>query len=227
MWNRNFCWMESAQGLQLTSLTRTSLCPLAACWLSLSWLCSFTTSWVALRRWSSTTSSSASSRFTLCSNSRDRSRGIPPLKSVNDWILLLSSRFSSWSLATWKKKKKKKRQTNKRKIDQKLKHTIRSFLDCVTGTKKLDHYTLYKNKLQKLQISQIEILRMMILPCFISSCDIWNLFSRAPMRNCLWCYYRKQTTPIALEKCNKGMWYGLKYSGTIVQGFCPLKIKIT
>ena len=112
--------MESAQGLPLTSLTRTSLCPLAACWLSLSWLCRFTTSCVALRRWSSTTSSSASSRFTLCSNSRDRSRGIPPLESVNDWILLLSSRFSSWSLATWEKR----RQTNKGKKDQKLKHTI-------------------------------------------------------------------------------------------------------
>ena len=113
--------MESTQGLQLTSLTRTSLCPLAACWLSLSWLCSFTTSCVALRRWSSTTSSSASNRFTLCSNSRDRSRGIPPLESVNDWILLLSSRFSSWSLATWEKKTTTR---NKRKKDQKLKHTI-------------------------------------------------------------------------------------------------------
>ena len=165
--------MESAQGLQLTSLTRTSLCPLAACWLSLSWLCSFTTSCVALRRWSSTTSSSASSRFTLCSNSRDRSRGIPPLESVNDCILLLSSRFSSWSLATWKKKK---RQTNKRKKDQKLKHTIVPRLRH-RHKKKLDHYALYKNKLQKLQISQNEILRMMILPSFISSCDIWNLFS--------------------------------------------------
>ena len=113
--------MESTQGLQPTSLTRTSLCPLAACWLSLSWLCSFTTSCVALRRWSSTTSSSASNRFTLCSNSRDRSRGIPPLESVNDWILLLSSRFSSWSLATWEKKKTTR---SKRKKDQKLKHTI-------------------------------------------------------------------------------------------------------
>ena len=214
--------MVSAQGEQLTSLTKTSLCPLAACWLSLSWLCSFTTSCVALRRWSSTTSSSASSRFTLCSNSRDRSRGIPPLESVNDWILLLSSRFSSWSLATWEKR----RQTNKGKKDQKLKHTIVPRLR-LRHKKKLDHYALYKDKLQKLQISQNEILRLVILPCFVSSCDVWNLFSRAPIRNCLWCYYRKQITPIALEKCNKIMWHGLKYSGTMVQGFCPLKIKIT
>ena len=26
--------------------------------------------------------------------------------------------------------------------------------------------------------------------CFHDSCKIWHLFSRAPMRNCLWCYRR-------------------------------------
>ena len=40
-----------------------------------------------------------------------------------------------------------------------------------------------KKKLQKLQISQREILCMMILPVFSQSCEIWNLFSRAPIRN--------------------------------------------
>ena len=38
-----------------------------------------------------------------------------------------------------------------------------------------------ENKLQKLQISQNEILRITILPCFLNSWEIWNLFSRAPM----------------------------------------------
>lgn len=90
--------------MKLTSLTSTSLCPLAACWLSLSWLCSFTTSWAAFRRWSSATSSSASNRFTLCSYSRDRSSGIPPSESFNAWTLVFSSRFSSCSLATYHKR---------------------------------------------------------------------------------------------------------------------------
>ena len=193
--------MESAQGLQLTSLTRTSLCPLAACWLSLSWLCSFTTSCVALRRWSSTTSSSASSRFTLCSNSRDRSRGIPPLESVNDWILLLSSRFSSWSLATWKKHDK---QTKGNKIRN---WSTRSFLDCVAGTKKNWIIMRYiKTNFKSFKFHKMKSYGWWFYRLLISfTCDIWNLFSRAPMRNCLWCYYRKQITPIALEKCNKVM----------------------
>ena len=26
--------------------------------------------------------------------------------------------------------------------------------------------------------------------CFLNSCEIWNLFSLAPIRNCLWCHYR-------------------------------------
>ena len=26
--------------------------------------------------------------------------------------------------------------------------------------------------------------------CFLNSCEIWNLFSRVSIRNCLWCYYR-------------------------------------
>ena len=86
--------------LLLTSLTNTSLCPLAACWLSLSWLCSLITSWAALRRWSSATSNSASSRLTRCSNSRDKSNGMPPSESFNAWTCVLSSRFSSSSLAT-------------------------------------------------------------------------------------------------------------------------------
>ena len=34
-------------------------------------------------------------------------------------------------------------------------------------------------------ISQNEILRMTIYLCFLRSCKVWNLFSQAPMRNCL------------------------------------------
>lgn len=97
-------WHETGSVMKLTSLTSTSLCPLAACWLSLSWLCSFTTSWAAFRRWSSATSSSASNRFTLCSNSRDRSSGMPPSESFNERTLVFNSRFSSWSLATYQER---------------------------------------------------------------------------------------------------------------------------
>ena len=45
------------------------------------------------------------------------------------------------------------------------------------------------------------------------------------MRNFLWCYFRELITSLLLEKCKKNaiffklFWY--------VQGFCPLKIKIT
>ena len=73
----------------------------------------------------------------------------------------------------------------------------------------------------KLHLTQ-EIFR--ILPVF--SQFLWNSTFRflGPMRNFLWCYYRWQITSLALEKCEK--------EGNIVwiillQGFCPLKIKIT
>ena len=39
--------------------------------------------------------------------------------------------------------------------------------------------------------------------CFHNSCELWHLFSRAPIRNCLWCYYRKLITSIALLKSVK------------------------
>ena len=41
-----------------------------------------------------------------------------------------------------------------------------------------------ENKLRKLQILQNEILRMTILSVF--SQFLWNLFPRAPIKNCLW-----------------------------------------
>ena len=34
-------------------------------------------------------------------------------------------------------------------------------------------------------------------------CEIWHLFSRAPIRNFLWCYYRWLIASLALEKCKK------------------------
>ena len=39
--------------------------------------------------------------------------------------------------------------------------------------------------------------------CFHNSCEIWHLFSWAPMRNSLWCYYRWLIISIALEKCKE------------------------
>ena len=44
------------------------------------------------------------------------------------------------------------------------------------------------------------------------------------MRNVPWCYYRRQITSLALEKCKKECNI---LSIILVQGFCPLKIKIT
>ena len=59
---------------------------------------------------------------------------------------------------------------------------------------------------------------------FHNSCEFWHSFSRTLMTNFLWCYYRWQITSLALEKCKKEcniLWI------ILVQGFCPLKIKIT
>ena len=58
----------------------------------------------------------------------------------------------------------------------------------------------------KSQISQDYILHVKFSGfylCFHNSCEIWHLFSRAPMRNRLWCYYRQLIISIALEKCIK------------------------
>ena len=56
------------------------------------------------------------------------------------------------------------------------------------------------------QISQNDILHMKFSEfylCFHNSCEFWHLFSRVPIRNCLWCYYRKLITSIVLENCKK------------------------
>ena len=57
-----------------------------------------------------------------------------------------------------------------------------------------------------------------------NSCEIWLSFSRTPMRNFLCCYYRWLITSLAFEKYEKECNI-LKI--ILVQGFCPLKIKIT
>ena len=56
------------------------------------------------------------------------------------------------------------------------------------------------------------------LTCKMSFCEIWHSFSPAP------CYYRWLITSLALEKCKKEC---KNLQIILVQGFCPLKIKIT
>ena len=58
----------------------------------------------------------------------------------------------------------------------------------------------------KCRRSQRDILHMKFSEfylCFHNSCEFWHLFSRVPIRNCLWCYYRKLITSIALGNCKK------------------------
>ena len=55
-------------------------------------------------------------------------------------------------------------------------------------------------------------------------CEIWQSFSLAPIRNFLWFYYRWLITSLGLEKCKKECNILLII---LVQGFCPLRIKIT
>ena len=58
----------------------------------------------------------------------------------------------------------------------------------------------------KCLLSQRDILHMKFSEfylCFHNSCEFWHLFSRVPIRNCLWCYYRKLITSIVLENCKK------------------------
>ena len=58
----------------------------------------------------------------------------------------------------------------------------------------------------KCQISENDILHMKFSEfylCFLNSCEIWHLFSQAPMRNSLWCSYSQLVISMALEKCKK------------------------
>ena len=48
-----------------------------------------------------------------------------------------------------------------------------------------------------------------------NSCEIWRSFSRIPVRNFLWCYYRWLITSLGLKKYKKE-------GNILVQGFCPL-----
>ena len=57
--------------------------------------------------------------------------------------------------------------------------------------------------------------------CRMSFCEIWQLFSRALIRNFLWCFYRWLVTSFVLEKCKKECDIVLLI---LVQDFCPLKI---
>ena len=57
--------------------------------------------------------------------------------------------------------------------------------------------------------------------CRMSFCEIWQLFSRALIRNFLWCFYRWLITSFALELCKKESDIVLLI---LVQDFCPLKI---
>ena len=77
------------------------------------------------------------------------------------------------------------------------------------------------------QISQSYILHMKFEEFYLcnhNSCEIWLSFSRNSMRNFLWYYYRWFVTSLALEKCKKECNI---LQIILVQGFCPLKIKIT
>jgi len=53
----------------------------------------------------------------------------------------------------------------------------------------------------------------------ISFCEIWNLFSRAPIRNRPWGHHRQQITSTALKKCKKERDIPQTILG---QDFCPL-----
>ena len=60
--------------------------------------------------------------------------------------------------------------------------------------------------------------------CKMSFWEIWHLFSHAPLTNFLWCYYRWLITYLGIENVKKEC---NMCSIILVQGFCPLKIKIT
>ena len=77
------------------------------------------------------------------------------------------------------------------------------------------------------QISQSYILHMKFQEfhlCNHNSFEIWHSFCRIPMRNFHWCYYRWLITSLAFEKYEKECNI-LKI--ILVQGFFPVKIKIT
>ena len=65
-----------------------------------------------------------------------------------------------------------------------------------------------------LQISQNEFLRKMILPCLLNSCEIWNLFSLAPIRAFSLELFHITYHISSPWKVGERMWRVLKYSGT-------------
>ena len=78
----------------------------------------------------------------------------------------------------------------------------------------LENFQLYNKSLKFLmgvrgndcQISQNYIFHVKfseICLCFHNSWEIWPSFSRTPIRNFLWCYYRWLITSLALKKCKK------------------------
>ena len=74
------------------------------------------------------------------------------------------------------------------------------------------------------QISQNYILHMKfseLYLCFHNSCEIWRSFSRTPMRNFLWCSYRRLITSLGLGKCKKEFFKLFCY-----KVFVPRKLKL-
>ena len=61
--------------------------------------------------------------------------------------------------------------------------------------------------------------------CNNNSWEIWLSFSGTSMRNFLWCYYRRFIMSLAFKKCKKGKDI-FKIIIILVQGFCPLKLKL-
>ena len=75
-------------------------------------------------------------------------------------------------------------------------------LDVINYLKKKQRKFLKGARENKCQISQNYILHMKFpefYPCFHNSCEIWHLFSQAPIRNFLWCYHRSLITLLGLE----------------------------
>ena len=59
---------------------------------------------------------------------------------------------------------------------------------------------------------------------FHNSCEIWHSFSRTPMRNFLWCYFRWLITSLVLQKCKTENAIFFKLFWCKV--FVPLELKL-
>ena len=65
-----------------------------------------------------------------------------------------------------------------------------SYMKYSVTAKKRFLWELKKTNFKSFKFHKMKSYAWWFYPCFLNSCEIWNLFSKVSIRNCLWRYYR-------------------------------------